>query len=271
MYELDYVKKRKRKKWAVIIGGISGITISTFAIIAFLGKAVGTFTVSLETGNVKLALSQESSFLSSTSHLKADVASKFQEYTYSNFANYGDDVIDSEKTDSTLGANINKEGEVTSLNFYKYTFFVKNVGTSDCRYNFSLNITGQSGSSDGRTIDNTLRVTLYENSDASTHNKTTYGKRSATPHVNSNGEADYRSPISISESEATETNPFQGYAEEFTSSSVILSFQSERFTVNEVKRYTVVFWFEGYRSSNLEEAPEGAKMNLGVRINANEI
>ena len=271
MYELEYVRRRKRRKLAAIIGFASVGAISGMSIVAFLGRSVGTFTVSLETGNVKLSLCEKSDFINSSSYLRASGLTSFQEYTYGNFANIGDDVIDSETTDYTLGANFNKNGDVSSLNFYKYTFFVKNVGDVPCRYHFSLDILDQSSTSDGRTIDETLRVTLYENGNTDVHNKVTYGKRSVMPHEDENGEPDYRSPISVSESEATSSNPFQGYAEMFESATVITEFMNNEFKVDEIKRYTIVIWLEGFRSSNLVEAPKGAKLNIGVNIDAYEI
>lgn len=271
MYELEYVKKRKRKKLAVLIGGISIIVISSLSIIAFLGRNVGTFTVSLETGNVKLTLCEKSDFADSTSYLRVNELAYFQEYTYSGFAKIGDDVIDSENSGLEIGANKNKEGNITSLNFFKYTFFVKNVGDVPCQYHFAINILDQSYTDDGRAIDETLRLTLYENSSVNDHEKTTYGKRAVMPHEGEDGQPDFRSPISVSEAEATAANPFQGYAEMFQTSTVITSFMNPEFKINEVKRYTIVIWLEGFRSSNLIEAPVGAKINIGVNIDAYEI
>ena len=271
MYELEYVKKRKRRKLVVIIGGISVATISVFSIVAFLGKSVGTFTVSLETANVKLSLSTTSDFAEPTSYLRANGLTSFQEYTYSDFETIGDDRIDNEQTDYKLGANYNKEGEVRSLNFFKYTFFLKNTGDIPCKYRFSLNILDRSSANEG-SLDDTLRISLYENDLTSTeHNKTVYGKKSTVPHYDEDGNPDFRAPISVSKEEATAANPFMGYAEMFANNNVVTTFERERFNVNEAKRYTVVIWLEGFRSSNLDEAPKGAKLNLGINIDAYEI
>ena len=96
MYELEYVKKRKRKKRVVIIGGISTIVISVFAIVAFLGRYVGTFTVTLNTGRIGLTLSQKSDFSNSTSYLRIGNLPPFREFTYGDFD--PDSVIDSDTT-----------------------------------------------------------------------------------------------------------------------------------------------------------------------------
>ena len=44
----------------------------------------------------------------------------------------------------------------------------------------------------------------------------------------------------------------------------------EDIEVGEVRKYTVVTWLEGFRSSNDKLAPEGASIKLGVEINAYE-
>ena len=112
---------------------------------------------------------------------------------------------------------------------------------------------------------------VYENSDFTAHEHVIYGKRSSKPHIDEEGNPDYRSPVSIDEADATPSNPFMGYAEMFESDSVILSRVNDHFEVDEVKRYTIVTWLEGFRTSNLQEAPKGAKIKLGVNIDAYEI
>ena len=112
---------------------------------------------------------------------------------------------------------------------------------------------------------------LYENGAEEDHQYTVYGKRSMIPHLDSEGNPDYRSPISIDEYDATAASPFMGYAEMFESADTIISFNNPNFEIGEIKRYTVVAWLEGFRSNNFEEAPQGANIQLGVKINAYEI
>ena len=83
MYELKYVKKRKTKLFVAISGGVATVVVSTFAIVSFLGRYVGTFTVSLDTGKVNLALSDSSEFKRKESFLRIDSLPAFHEYTRS--------------------------------------------------------------------------------------------------------------------------------------------------------------------------------------------
>ena len=252
MYELEYVKKRKKRRRAAIIGGISSMGIATFCIVAFLGRYVGTFTVSLEAKNVDLTLSETSSFENPSSFLRVNDVPAFQEFTYEHFDKFGGkEKIDSETTGVFYGANPNNE----SLNFFKYTFFIKNVGFTPAKYNLSLQIKENVAAKDGRTLDDTLRVSVFDNGV-----ETVYAKGNLTSQV----------PISVSESEATEEYPFRGYATNFVSSKEVMRQDGVDLKVDEVRRYTIVTWLEGFRSSNTQTAPKGATIKLGVEINAYE-
>jgi hypothetical protein len=261
------VKKRKRRKIVAIVGGISTVVIATFAIVAFLGRFVGTFTVSLESRNVELTLLEKKESDTQSSFLRVDTLAPFQEFTYGYFDNYGgDEVIDNEETTIRIGANINsRTGEIKSLNFFKYTYYVKNIGKKPAMYDWSVNVLDDVKAHDGRTLLDTLRVMMYVDGE-----KTIYGKGLSQPHYDEHGNPDYRAPISVDEDEATPEFPFQGYAERFNSSKVITTFHGQELDVGEMKRYTIVTWLEGFRSSNDSFAPRGATVKLGVEINAYE-
>ena len=264
MYELEYVKKRKRRKIVALAGGVSAVVVTTFVIIAFLGRFVGTFTVSLETRNVDIALSEKKASEKHSSFLRVSASAPFQEFTYSDFdRRYGDEVIDSENSSVELGANFAKSDpeKIESFNFFKYTFFISNAGTLPARYDFTVKILADVLADDGRSLLDTVRVMIYEDGE-----KTVYGKSESKPHYDENGQPDYRSPISVSEGE----EGFMGYAEEFTSSEVVTTLSSKNLNVGGVKRYTIVTWLEGFRSDSNRTAPKGATIKLGVEINAYE-
>ena len=249
-----------------IVGGISTVVVSTFAIVSFLGRFVGTFTVSLEARDVELTLLEKEDSTHYSSFLRVNNVAPFQEFTYSYFDNYGgDSVIDSENSDIKTGANLDDNGNMTSFNFFKYTFYVKNIGSSAAKYDWTVNILEDVKSYDGRSLLDTLRVMVYEDGV-----RTIYGKALSTPHQDEHGEDDYRAPVSVDENDATEEFPFAGYAEKFDSSKTITTTRGQEIDIGQTKRYTVVAWLEGFRSSNEEFAPRGATIKLGVEINAYE-
>jgi hypothetical protein len=263
MYELDYVKKRKRRKWIAIGAGISTIVIATFSIVSFLGRFVGSFTVKLETGNVKLTLSETKTFEQQTSYLKVNNLYKRQVYTYSNLESIGDDVLDSEDNNYlTVSRAVNyakDEVSIRSINYFKYTFYVKNVGDAQSAYDVRVRILETDG-----LLDDTLRVMIYKNKpNDGKHEKTIYAKRSATKHIDENGKESFDEKIS---------DDHYGYAKQFETTDVISTILVDKFVPGDADRYTIVFWLEGYDpQSNIEEyAPVNAKLKLGVEINAYE-
>ena len=273
MYELEYVKKRKRRKRVAIVGGISVVVISALSIVAFLGRFVGTFTVSLDTGKVALTLSQQSSFATSTSYLRIDNVPAFSEFTYEEFTGARSfEAVDSEESNLTIGAtSLNRDGSINKLGFLKYTFFVKNVGVVPAKYDFDVKLLESKAADDGRLLDDTIRVMIFSNKETNAHEKDVYAKRLSVPQHYVDGVANYDAPISVSEYEASETHPFQGYAKQFKSESLIASLPESYFAVGEIRRYTIVTWLEGFASDNNLLAPQGATIKIGVEINAYEI
>lgn len=270
MYELKYVKKRKTKLFVAISGGVATVVVSTFAIVSFLGRYVGTFTVSLDTGKVNLALSDSSEFKRKESFLRIDSLPAFHEYTRSSLPS--NEELDSEKNNYLFGATT--EGEKTSLNFFKYTFFVRNVGSVAANYDLKIRMTDNKAGEDGRTLDDTLRTMLFETNLVTGEQKvTTYAKRAAVHHIDENGEVNFQEPISISPELASESEPFLGYAEIFESANVITTWKPEAgLGIGETRRYTIVNWLEGYdpQSNNYSAPPKGARLKIGVEINAYE-
>ena len=274
MYELEYVKKRKRRKRVAIVGGISVVVISALSIVAFLGRFVGTFTVSLDTGKVALTLSQQSNFATSTSYLRIDNLPAFSEFTYQDFTGSKSfENIDSELTDIKVGAtSLNANGSISKLGFLKCTFFVKNVGAVPARYDFDVKLIESKAADDGRSLDDTIRVMIFSNQDVNAHEKEVYAKRLSVPyHDPDDGLDHYEAPISVSKYSADANHPFQGYSTMFKSESLIASLPESYFAVGEIRRYTVVTWLEGFASDNNLLAPKGATIKIGVEINAYEI
>ena len=271
MYEKYYVKKRKRKRAAAIIIFIGTVGCTALGIVAFLGRFVGTFTVSLNNGNVNLALSLTSSFEKKESLLRIDHLAEFEEIEYATLPPSSE--LDNEEFDYLSGARYDGD-TLVGLDYFKYTFYLKNVGSKVARYDFKLKIVESTMSDDGtnRYLDDTIRVMLYENEGLSNdHNYVVYAKEAAEYNYLADGTRTRREfvteyPLNNKEDE---NHPL---AETFVSSAIVCEHSVSNFDVNEMKRYTVVTWLEGYDPQSDDEfpAPKGAKLKLGVEINAYE-
>lgn len=162
---LEYVKKRRRKKIAAAVSGISAIVVVTFVLLSFLGQNLGSFTINLKGTGVSLSLSEKSSMENQTSYLQIGSVPPMDTFTYGMLDGSAD--IDNEETDYLMGAQYNVKGEVVDLNYLKYTFFLSNVGPTVAMFDFSLKFLDNQ---DGGNVDNTdvkdiLRIGLYSNTE----------------------------------------------------------------------------------------------------------
>jgi len=274
MVNLEYVNKRKRRKAASIVSAVGSVILTTFIIISFLGQKIGTFTIKLLNSDVELALSRSSNFTeeNQTTFLRVDDLERMEPYCYQNFRNLDGNLdfseIDNEATEYNMGVNINKKTqEVISWNYFKYTFFIKNVGVSTAHYDMDIKII--SNSMDTRTqkkLDSFLRMALFIDGEY-----TVYAKRSddATHY-------DPENPEEKTSLEYLDCNPeknikhYEGFAHEFESENTIASIERRKFESEDIVRYTLLFWLEGDDNEAKGIAPKECKLRLGVEIQAYE-
>lgn len=274
MYKSIFVIRRIRNTIIGLLAGVSAMGITTLSIIAFLGRFVGTFTVALDMANVSLSLCEKVDFELPVSYLRVNTLPLFQEFAYGDLDE--DAMIDTQETDYLYGADHNPEGEVTRLNYFKYTFFVKNTGFSVAQYRMRVNIIDSTSAENGTDLLNTLRVMVYQNDallQEPTHEKEVYARARTRVYLDpATGKEEWREPISVREDQDSWATPFQGYATEFVSDSVIAELEVSDFSKDDIMRYTVVTWLEGNDadSSRYYGVPEGATIKLGVTINAYE-
>lgn len=279
MYDKQFVKKRRRRVIAALMSLISAIGVTSLVIVAFLGRFTGTFTVSLANSTVRLSLSDKLSFENPTSYLRIERLDLFEENTYS--ALPGADVLDNESTPYNYGKYTNDDN-VTVLRYMKYTFYVRNMGGKTAKYNLRINLQDRHKSSDGteRTLDDTLRVMVYENDCVETlgteeHNVNIYAKEAAVYNIDKEGNKTMREFVSEYPKEPKkmqkedENHPL---ADTFAKRSVVHTYERGGFLQGQTRRYTIVTWLEGEdpQSGFLDDAPVDASIKLGVEITAYE-
>ena len=273
MYDGKLVKKRRRRRIAAVAIGICTVGVTSLAIVSFLGRYVGTFTVSLRNEEVKLALSEQQSFKTTSSYLRISDLKPFEETTFKSILERQPDNAD---LDYTYGANINpNNGKVESFEFFKYTFFVKNVGTTTATYNLKIKNMESTLANDGsgRKLDDTIRVMIYENDpESGGHDYKVYAKAAAEKNYDKDGIATYREFISKYTYDNIETDEYPLVDASFVDDKTIAQYNVSDFAKNDIKRYTIVTWLEGEdpQSSSDYDPPEGASIKIGVEITAYE-
>lgn len=281
MYDLQYVKKRRRRKIAALVSLFTGIAITSLVIVSFLGRTVGTFSVKLTNSDVRLSLSEKKTFKPSSSYLNVGELYPLRETTYGDLP--ADYILDSEELETLNDYNKRTNGEGNQeLTFIKYTFYIRNTGKTTAQYNLSIKITDIKVSTDGskRYLDDTLRIMVFENDlNATVHKKRIFAKEaSQRNHIDNQGyevNREFVSEIPADNTEPAENDPnYEKYrlAESFVSSSIAAKFEVGNFGTDAVKRYTLVAWLEGFdpNTENSKDPPEGASLKLGVDISAYE-
>ena len=279
MVDLLYVRRIRRKRIAAFlsIGATAGLV--TFGIISFLGRSVGTFSIVLQKSNVAVSLCEQSNFEKPSSYLNVPNLPDITVWTYRSLVETGDDKLDNEEnTWVGYGAYKNNEGEIVGLNYFKYTFFIKNTGLITAAYDISLNITDITTpkNSANHTLDDILRVMVYENDgyDSSNHqNKRIFAKTSRGVNYVDDQETEITHQEYISGDRTDVHNNF-GFAEEFETISskggIIMSSSVKNFKMDAMIRYTIVYWLEGADPECQNVDPEGCSIKLGVTIKAYE-
>ena len=276
MYDLLFVRKRRRRRIAALVSLISAIGVTSLVVVSFLGRFVGTFTVSLTNSSVRLSLSEKQSFKESTSYLLIEKLKPFEETSFVNLP--AADLLDNEDTPYDYGKSISQLNGEETLQFFKYTFYVKNVGSTVAQYNMKVKIDEKSKSNDGteRTLDDTLRVMVFENDptlEEETHNYRVFAKPSYEVNLDKDDEKTYREFVYVDKHRKNPDKEDDDYplAESFDGKTVA-SYSVDNFGKSDIKRYTLVIWLEGSDpdSDNTKNAPVGASMKLGVEITAYE-
>lgn len=284
MVELKYVKRRKIRKRAGIIALVSSMGLTTLGIVAFLGRNVGTFTVALSSQEVELSLSREYPLKERTTFLYIDYVPTFEQYTYDNLmgSSLGDSVLDNDAYDYDMDGAANYDGstnQMTSLNFFKYTFYVTNVGVVNAGYRIKFNLMDDTVSTDGtnRFLSDTLRVMIYENdAESDEHEKKIYAKAPEGGRKDLDGSTVAKEYVSTAADDVSKRKPWYGFAEDFEdykdgSGGTVATLTVDNLVVDRSIRYTMVAWLEGEDLSDLSShAPEGATIKLGVQVNAYE-
>jgi hypothetical protein len=284
MYDNLLVRKRRRRKIAGFVALFSSLGITSLVIISFLGRSVGTFTVSLNNSQVNLALTEKKNSTNYSTYLRISENAKYIENTYFDLVKKGLDTLDDETTPYTAGEYDytyldEKTGEYKTakgLEYFKYTFYVKNIGNKSASYTMKINIDDRTRADDfsGRSLDDTLRLMVFENDpDSGKHDYRVFAKKAAENNIDLDGNSTDREFIAHPDpTHAVQETEEYRLADKFLDGSTIAEYKVEGFNKNDIKRYTIVIWLEGYdpQSKPAEEYPEGATLKLGVDIAAYE-
>jgi hypothetical protein len=273
----DFVKRKKKRRLAIVLFSIGFLGCGTLAILAFLGRTSGEFSIQLGEGKTTLTMSTTSTFESPSTYLKA-----------TGLANANTWDADSLPEDSSLDTdtwNGSHNGYYTTSSssqidtYLAYTFFIKNSSTDYVNYSINLSIDDyRNPVNESSSLLDILRVRIYENvvvSDAIAHDQSTYARKSNTPYTLENGTEESRECVGnctvaddgtkdYSVAKRTEN---QAFADPFVDDATIFEREHDDLAIDGVVRYTVVLWLEGYDPDCTGAAPQNASITFSMHFN----
>ena len=260
MYNFELVKRRRRRKAAAIFAIVGAIGVSIFAIVAFLGQQVGTFTINLKNSGVSLSMyrHEDKADEEETTYLTANDLQNFSAaFSYQWFLNsskgYSFDKIHSEETGAELGVSSVGGG----MGFFKYTFYIRNSGDIDATYDMDIELTENIKPKNGAaSLDEYLRLMIFEGDKT----PVVYARRSKSRYDASH--ETYKEYVSG----PVGTANYYGEAELFESDT-LLATVTNNLKTRESRMYTLLFWLEG-EDNECKDLPDEASLRIGATINA---
>lgn len=253
MYDLELTKKKKRRKRVAIITSICSIGVAALCIVAFIGRKVGTFTISLRNEDVSLTMDTKHEFPNPTSYLHVvDVPPISGPHSYGWFETSPDRGWDQIHNED-YGPELGKDSNVDGLRFFKYTFFLKNNGSINAAYDMKINLIDKHDPTNGsEPLIEYLRIMVFED-----EVRQVYARRTKTDESPEN--PDRKEDI---------YGPGTGKAELFeeNNNNRLVTWKNKLET-GKYKKYTILFWLEG-EDPECKVVPDTAWIKMGVTINA---
>ncbi len=192
-------KARRRKRlFGAVLGGLVAILLVMY-IISMLTTQWGDLVISIGDleGGKSLLLSESASF--------DDAAVKLNGGSVK-------DVTNITKAWLPKGLDSKKNGQHNGENYLAYTFYLKNTGTEDLKYNTTMTITGVS-----KSADEAIRIQIYKNGKEATFAKGKYKSRKTA------------------ETDATK----------WVNNDTVIKTTGSGLKTGSVDKFTVVMWIEG--------------------------
>ena len=202
-----------------------------------VGTTKGKFAIRMDNDEKSLKMDVHSSFDSYTDFIEdTDIPNFSGAYTYAWVSKKVSD-IHSEYTDSLIG----KDGE--GIQFYKYTFFLKNISENETSYYMDINLLDIAKDDVGEY----LRVMVFEGQ----NKQTVYAKPSKTENNNGGKELINASDESL------------GTAEIINNQEITIG--PNTLDSNKDIKFTLLFWLEG-NDPDCKTIPDDFFLNVEVYI-----
>lgn len=192
--------KKRKKRYGIILGGLLAILLIIY-IISMLTTQWGDLVITIgDMGNDGKTI-----MLCESAEFDNGVSVKLNGGSVKKVTNIT-------KAWLPKGLDTEKDGQHNGQNYLAYTFYLKNTGDENLKYNTDFDITGAS-----KSADEAIRIEIYKNGDEATYAKGTYKDRK------------------VAETDATA----------FVTNDKVISTKNSELKAGAVDKFTVVMWVEG--------------------------
>lgn len=232
--------KYKVTKSLLLIGIlITGLLSAFIGLVAYFGQYMGTFVISLDDLAIDLGitLSDNPEFENNTSRLLVNPVNSATPTTFAD--------INFKKAVSTNGDMDKSEAN----NYIAYTFYVRNEGNVATDIELNLNITSVTNN-----VDKALRIAIIEGGYVDEDDNVKFTKGTLYRKDDGNGDEVVESLVSIAYEEDEYGNKiyrtkdfYDSFAKEtMADDGSFGNYVLNNFVPNEVRKFTIVFWLEGW-------------------------
>ena len=276
--EPDFLKRRRRRRIAAIILGVSISVLTVLIIIALLGRNFGSFTVKLE--QVRNELSIGDSLTSSGSGTDPPMcADDLLE----------EDLVDADVADESviLGSRKNAPTDVENTQDYsfKYTFYLRNSSPSEmAKANYYIDfssITEPSNVDASCSIEDIVRVRVYDShfdeGELKHEMVGTYARRAKSFSTNASNNELITGTTETVNGYTAKREENKGYCTNFLNDDgsdplAMIVMKNETYLMpREIRRFTVVIWLEGFDADCVGENPVGSALTMSMHFTSENL
>ena len=293
--EPEYLVRKRRRRIAAIIFGVSISIITVFIIIALLGRNFGSFTVKLEQVKNELSLGDSLTAGGSGTTLKSNTTYLMAGGYECNTPMCADELLEEDFLDADVTDDsvlLPRRQQAVSPDDYnqdysfKYTFYLSNTSMTEvAKANYYIDfssITEPTNVNASCSIEDIVRVRVYDShfeEETLTHNLVgTYARKAKNfSNTGSNNELITGTPGSATHGYQAKKEENKGYCTNFLNDdgsdplAMIVMKNETTLEPREIRRFTVVIWLEGFDSDCVGENPVGSALTMAMHFTSESL
>ena len=290
----EYLIRKRRRRIAAIIFGVSMSVLAVLIIIALLGRNFGSFTVKLEQVKNELSLGDSltaggsgTTIKNKTTYLMAGGYEANTPMCADDLAD--EDTIDKDITDDTVvlpsRPAAHDPSEFSQDYSFKYTFYLRNSSPSEmAKANYYIDfssITEPTNVEASCSIEDIVRVRVYDShfdDETLEHSMVgTYARKAKNFSTNGSNNELITGTTGSDRGYKAKKEENKGYCTNFLNDDgsdplAMIVMKNETYLMPyEIRRFTIVIWLEGFDADCVGQNPIGSALTLSMHFTSESL